>query len=223
MSVEIETIKPVSAVRETVLENVLIRKRVLNASKYEKKVIQFAQKRANDYYQQAIIEKETIQQIAYQHGYNDGIKQLLTDFIEGLNKSEITFQKQVNQSEAKLEKLLVDLFSDIRLKQIIAHYFLHQQENANNIQLHIPVEIQPLLDKQYSKVKIQTHSNCDTIALEADNEICYFSPSVAAKNSLPQILSISSRCQVLAQHKASYQQFIELLNTTRGEHGSPDK
>ncbi|TOM54481.1 hypothetical protein CGH73_28650, partial [Vibrio parahaemolyticus] len=67
-------------------------------------------------------EKESIYQTAYQQGYNDGAKQLLADFIESLNNSEIALQKRLSQSAEQLETLLVKLFSDPRIKDIVADY-----------------------------------------------------------------------------------------------------
>ncbi|ENG4186115.1 hypothetical protein ABT230_002918 [Providencia rettgeri] len=211
------------SVKETSQERVLIKKRALSASQYQKNVIQYAQSKANDYYQQAVSEKESIYQTAYQQGYNDGAKQLLADFIESLNNSEIALQKRLSQSAEQLETLLVKLFSDPHIKDIVADYFLHQQENPCNINLHLPADMQPFLKEQHSGIQVQTNTSSTTIALEVDNKICYFSPSIAAKNTLPQIFSVANRCQIIEKRKKAYQALITLLNIHRGEHDSISK
>lgn len=215
--------KQLSPVKDTAQEKVLIKKRPLNASKYQKTVIEYAQKKANDLYQQAVTEKTEIYQIAYQQGYNDGIKQLLADFLICIDKSEDAFQNQVKQSSERLEALLVNFFSDMRVKEIVAHYFLLQQEKTRHHQIHLPANMQHIFSDQYPELTIESNSSSDTIALEFNNEICYFSPNIAAKNTLPQIFSVSSRCQLLKEHKANYQKFIELLSTHRGKHEPTDQ
>lgn len=204
-------------IEHTLQEKVLIKKRALSASKYEKKTIQYAQEKANDCYQQAIKEKENIYQTAYQQGYNDGAKQLLDDFINGLEKSGAAYQQNISQSEKHLEKLLMELFNDIRIKEIIAHYFMGQLEDPNSINLHLPVNIQQNLKNHLSGIKICPNTQSDAIALESNNEICYFSPLIAAKNTLPQIYSVSARCQILEKHKIAYQQLSVLIDNSRGK------
>lgn len=210
-------------IKDTAKENVLIKKRVLNASRYQKQVIQHAKKCANIDYQKMISEKESIYQIAYQQGYNDGVKTLLTDFINEIKNCETTLQKQVIQSAEQLENLLMELFNDLRIKEIVAHHFLQKNEAMSHIQLHVPVNMQSALNSQYPEIQIQTSENDNVIALEAGNEICYFSPHTSAKNTLPHIFSIENRCQILKQHKESYQTLIELLHIHRGEHESTNK
>lgn len=210
-------------IKDTAQENVLIRKRVLDASKYQKRVTQHAKKCANTEYQQMVTEKESIYQIAYQQGYNDGTKQLLADFINGINNCENSFQKRVTQSAEQLENLLMALFNDARIKEIVAHYFLQKNEATNHVHLHVPVNMRSALNNQYPEIQIQTSENDNVIALETGNEICYFSPLVSAKNTLPHVFSIEKRCQILEQHKESYQKLIELLHIHRGAHEPTNK
>lgn len=223
MSVDTKKMKILPLIKDTVQEKVLIKKRVLSASKYQKAIIKYAQKKVNNIYQQAVSEQEDIYQSAYQQGYNDGAKQLLADFLVSLEKNEKAFQKQVKKSAEILEKLLIKFFSDDRIKEVVAHHFLLQQEKPRKSQIYLPAEMQHILSTQYPELKIQADIASDTIALECNNEIFYFSPNIAAKNTLPQIFSGASRCQLLEKRKASYQKLIKLLTTHRDEHEPADQ
>ncbi|HDN2512182.1 TPA: hypothetical protein P1K35_002363 [Providencia rettgeri] len=223
ISVEANIMKTPAPIKDTAQENVLIKKRVLSASKYQKAVIQYTQKKANIDHQKIISEKDNVYQIAHQQGYSDGIKQLLADFIEGIDCCETAFQKQVNQSAERLEKRLVAVFSDDRIKDIVASYFLHQQKKSANTKLYVPTNMQHTLNKEYTCVHIQPNTSNDTIAIESNNEIHYFSPLIAAKKVLPQILAVSTRCQILEKNKKSYQELIELVNNHRGNHDPIDQ
>lgn len=198
-------------IEDTAQEKVLIKRQVLHTSKYEKDIIQYAKKKVSEHYQQSQEEKEHLYQVAYQHGYNNGVKQLLNDFIAALEKSEKAFQKQVNKSQEKLEQLLIELFSDERLKEIIACYFINQHKELDNITLHLPIDIQHYLENWTSEIHIVTHTINESIALEVDNEIHYFSPLISAKNTLPHIFSVPTRCQILNEQKVAYQKLIEKI------------
>lgn len=206
--------KPQPMIKETARENVLIKGRALAASKYGKAIIQFAKESANNSYKHTDKEKDNIYQSAYQQGYNDGLKKLLNDFILGLEKSELAYQKRISQSKKSLEKQLMELFNDARIKEIIAHYFIGQLEDPSGIHLYLPVDMQQNFKNHLSDIKICPNTQSDAIALEVNNEICYFSPLIAAKNTLPQIYSVSTRCQILEKHKIAYQQLITLINNT---------
>lgn len=212
MSAEIETKKQIMA---TAQEKVLIKKQVLNASKYEKSIIQYAKKKSNRLYQHAQENEAILQKAAYQQGYNDGLKQLLHDFIAGLEHSIIAFQEQVNQSQVRLENLLMSLFNDDRLKEIIAHYFAQSPEIASKTTLHLPAQTHANLNDIKQNITILTHADYESIALETNNQICYFSPSIATKNTLPQIFSIPVRCQILDEQKVAYQKLIERINAEK--------
>ncbi|EPL6454667.1 MULTISPECIES: hypothetical protein [Providencia] len=212
MSAEIENNETGLQVMATSQEKVLIKRQVLNAEKYEKNILQYAKKKTADLYQQTQENKAHLYKIAYQQGYNDGVKQLLHDFIAGLEHSKIAFQEQVNQSQVRLENLLMSLFNDDRLKDIIAHYFAHSPEIASKTTLHLPAQIHANLNDIKQNITILPHSDYESIALEANNQICYFSPSIATKNTLPQIFSIPARCQILDEQKMAYQKLIDRIN-----------
>lgn len=210
-------------IKDTLQEKVLIKQRVLNASKYQKNIIKYAQKKVNNIYQQAVSEQEDIYQTAYQQGYNDGAKQLLADFLMGIDENEKAFQKQVKKSVELLEKLLIRFFSDDRIKEIVAHHFVLQQEKLSHSQIYLPANMQQILSTLYPDLKTQADTTNDTIALEFNNEIFYFSPKVATKNIFPQIFSVASRCQLLEKRKANYQKLTELLTTHRDEYEPTDQ
>lgn len=210
-------------IKDTAQEKVLIKQCTLRASKYKKVTIEYAKRTANDLYQHAITEKSKIYQTAYQQGYDDSIKQLLADFLICINKSEELFQRQVKQSSEQLESLLVNFFNDMRIKEIVAHHFILQHEKPSHRQIYLPANMRHIITDQYPQLTIEANTSNDTIALEFNNEIYYFSPNIAAKNTLPQIFSVASRCQLLEEHKARYQKLIELLNTHRDEHESTDQ
>ncbi|HBO23389.1 hypothetical protein [Providencia sp.] len=200
-------------IKQTVAEKVLIKHQVLSTDKYRKAVTQQAQKKANEYYQQAKQEQEALYQTAYQHGYNEGIKQLLADFINVLATSEKQYQEKAHESESQLTKLLTDFFADNRLQEIVALYFEKQQHKAADIALHLPANLQSRFAENCADLKLLTSTE-NTIALEVDNKITYFSPSVATKNILPHVFSVPTQCQILQERKNAYQNLIELMNLT---------
>lgn len=197
----------------TAQEKVLIKKQVLTAFKYKKSIIQYAKKKSNDLYLHAQENVLQLQKTAYQQGYDDGIKQLLHDFIARLEHSEITFQEQVNQSQKKLENLLMTMFGDDRLTEIIAHYFTQKSGMTSKVTLHLPANVQPNLNITKQNITILSHADYGSIALESNNQIFDFSPSIATKNTLPQIFAIPTRCQILNERKIAYQKLIEKIHT----------
>ncbi|MEQ4676056.1 hypothetical protein ABN063_15955 [Providencia vermicola] len=213
MSIEVETKSTQTQIMTMAQEKVLIKKQVLTAFKYKKSIIQYAKKKSNDLYQHAQESVLQLHKTAYQQGYDDGIKQLLHNFIATLEHSEITFQEQVNQSQKKLENLLMVLFDDDRLKEIVAHYFAQKSKMTSKITLHLPANMQSNLNITKQNITILSHTDYGSIALESNNQIYDFSPSIATKNTLPQIFSIPTRCQILNERKIAYQKLIEKIHT----------
>ncbi|MBO1915911.1 hypothetical protein J4727_04035 [Providencia rettgeri] len=95
-------------------------------------------KKASELYKQAKQQQEAIYQTAYQQGYNDGIKQLLTDFIHAVETSEIQYQENISQSKEQLMKILNDIFGDNHLQETVATYFERQCAKTTNTTLHLP-------------------------------------------------------------------------------------
>ncbi|EPL9570113.1 hypothetical protein MMK73_002190, partial [Providencia rettgeri] len=141
MSAEIKNNEVGSQMMATAKEKVLIKRQVLNAEKYEKNLLHYARKKTAGLYQHAQENNTHLRKMAYQQGYDDGVKQLLHDFIAGLEHSKNAFQEQVNQSQTRLENLLMSMFNDNRLKDIIAHYFAQSPEITSKTTLHLPAQI----------------------------------------------------------------------------------
>ncbi|HHE6471050.1 TPA: hypothetical protein ACPFI9_003719 [Providencia rettgeri] len=208
-------------VKQTMSEKVLIKHQVLSTDKYCKTVTQQAKKKANTYYQEAQQQQQAIHQIAYQQGYNDGIKQLLTDFIHAIETSEIQYQENVGQSEKQLVKILNGIFADPHLQETVARYFEKQDSKMTNMTLHLPAKIHARLEENISRLKLSTTTD-NTLALEVDNKITYFSPSIASKNILPHVFSVPIQCQILQIHKKTYQNLIARINSIQEECDNAD-
>lgn len=203
-------------VKQTMSEKVLIKYQALRSDKYCQAIIQQAKKKANGHYQQAQQQQDAIYQSAYQQGYNDGISQLLTDFIQVLATSEVQYQEKVSQSEKQLVKILKDIFTDDHLQEMVAHYFKKQTPKMADITLHLPEKVQARLAESGIDIKLSPTTN-NTLALEVDNKITYFSPNVAAKNILPHVFSVPTQCQILQMHKDAYHNLIANINSTSEE------
>ncbi|WP_140181132.1 hypothetical protein [Providencia stuartii] len=198
-------------IQQTALEKVLIKHEALNALSYAKRIEEQARKYATESYQQAQNEAKAITQIAYQQGYRDGLKQLLTDMIESLNNSEKRYQQKRQQSQELLLQQLASLFHDPHLQEIIANYLIQKEQEDNQVTFHLPEELQKKLRRDNSHLKCRTSLDGD-IALETNNKIIHFSPTIAAQYVLPNILSIPSRCQLLIEQKSAYQKMLNLFN-----------
>lgn len=198
-------------IQQTIIEDVLIKHHALNSNRYAQSVVKHAQYKAKEHVQHAQQSEETIYTAAYQHGYQDGLQQLLHDFISVLEASEKQYQQTVSKTEEHLTKVLTHLFSDLRLQEIIAEYFTQLQPEAIKTQLHLPATLQTKLGKNINGINILI-SQDNHISLEIDNKITHFSPDIAAKNIQPQILSISARCQIQQQHKEAYIRLIQQLS-----------
>ena len=209
-------------IKQTMSEKILIKHQVLSADKYCRTVTQQVKKKANEYYQQAKQEQEAIYQTAYQQGYNEGVKQLLTDFIHTLETSEIQYQENVSQSKKQLVQILNDFFGDNHIQEIVALYFEKQHQKVADITLHLPTKMQSRFVGNNSDMKLATSTN-NTIALEVNNKITYFSPVVASKNILPHIFSVPTQCQILQEHKNAHQNLIAIINSIQGESKDADK
>lgn len=202
-------------------EKVLIKYHALSADRYHKNVTQQAQKKASTYYQHAKQQQENIYQTAYQQGYNDGIKQLLTDFIHVLETSEIQYQENISHSKEQLMKILNDIFGNNELQEMVAAYFEKQYAKVANTTLHLPTRMQARIAQSGSDMKLSTAAD-NTIALEVDNKITYFSPITASKNIFPHVFSVPTQCQILKMHKKVYQNLITTINSISEEHKDAD-
>ncbi|MEW2739149.1 hypothetical protein [Providencia sp. PROV130] len=208
-------------VKQTMSEKVLIKYHALRADRYHKTITQKAKKKANEYYQQAKQQQETIYQSAYQQGYYDGIKQLLTDFIHVLETSEIQYQENTSQSKEQLMKILNDIFGNNELQEMVAVYFEKQYAKMTNTTLHLPAKMQARITRSGSDMKFSTTAD-NTIALEVDNKITYFSPITASKNIFSHVFSVPTQCQILKMHKKAYHNLIATINSIQGKHNDAD-
>lgn len=208
-------------VKQTMSEKVLIKYQALSADRYHKTITQYAQKKASEHYQQAEQQQEALYQTAYQQGYNDGIKQLLTDFINAIETSEIQYQENTSQSKEQLMKILNDIFGDNHLQEAVAAYFKKQYAKIANTTLHLPAKMQARIAKSGSDMKISTTAD-NTIALEVDNKITYFSPITASKNIIPHVFSVPTQCNILKMHRKAYQNLVATINSIQEEHKDAD-
>ncbi|QCJ68526.1 hypothetical protein C9446_00765 [Providencia heimbachae] len=203
-------------IKQTLFEKVLIKSPILSADKYCRAVVKQAHKKANAYYQTAIQEKNEIYNTAYQNGYNNGIKQLLSNFINTIENSEKQYQEKIQTSEALLVQRLTEFFTDERLHDIIVHYFKQQRTKLENVTLYLPSKMQKQFRDTMPDISLKV-STSNTIALEIDNKITYFSPTVATNNILPHVFSVSTRCNLLKEQKDNYQKMIELINLSSNQ------
>nr|ELR5114525.1 hypothetical protein [Providencia stuartii] len=208
--------KTLPDIQHTAVEKVLIKHAALSAFNYAKRIEEQARKYAAERYQHTQNEVESINQIAYQQGYRDGFKQLLADLIECLDNSEKRYQQKLQQSQELLLQQLTNLFHDSRLQEIIADYFIQQEQENNPITFYLPDVLQKKLSHNNSHLKFQPSLDGD-IALESNNEIIHFSPTAAAQYVLPNILTIPSRCQLLVEQKSAYQNMLNLCNKGNGD------
>ncbi|EML1937158.1 hypothetical protein ABN056_12465 [Providencia vermicola] len=197
-------------IQQTAREKVLIKHNTISAFRYAKHITKQAHKQVTENYQKAQQEIEHIRHVAYQQGYQDGLKQLLSNMIESIEMSEKRFQQQLSQSKEQLLHQLSEFFHDKLLQTIIAEHFI-QQSNMEPAILYLPSSLQENSPQKNAHIKFIPSQNED-IALEIGNEIIHFSPSIAVKHLLPQLLSIPSRCQVLAERKIAYQTMRNNLN-----------
>lgn len=202
--------KTVPKIQQAMIENVLVKHQVLSTNQYTQAVIKQAQQKANDCHQQSQLAQEAIHTIAYQQGYQDGLTQLLHDFIDAIETSEKEYQRTISQTESHLVNLLTSLFSDERLQLIVAEYFVQSYNHGSNARLHIPAKLQAKIPNNLVGLTVIPTPN-NTIAFEIDNKITYFSPLTTTKKILPQIFSISTRCQIQQQHKKAYRNLIKQL------------
>ncbi|MEX0422708.1 hypothetical protein KDV38_03020 [Providencia rettgeri] len=209
-------------VKQTMSEKVLIKYQALSADRYHRVITQQAKKKASELYQQTKQQQEAIYQVAYQQGYNDGIKQLLTDFIHAVETSEIQYQENTSQSKEQLMQVLNNIFGDNHLQETVAAYFEKQYAKTANTTLHLPEKIQTRITISGSGMKLSTTAD-NTIALEVDNKITYFSPAIASKNIFPHVFSVPTQCQILKMHKKAYQNLITTINSIQEGHKYADQ
>lgn len=203
-------------IQQTLIENVLIKHPVLDTNRYAQSVVKQAHQKAKTHVQQAQQSEKSIHAIAYQQGYQDGLTQLLNDFIGVLNDSEAQYQIKVSQTENQLTQLLIGLFTDLRLQEIVAEHFTQLQSEARHVQLHIPASLQAKISSRANGVKICTSPD-NSITLEVNNEITQFTPKLAAEKILPHIFPISTRCLTLQQHKQAYARLIQQKHALQQE------
>lgn len=204
-------------IQQTLIENVLIKHPVLDTNQYAQSVVKQAHQKAKAHVQQAQQSEKSIHAIAYQQGYQDGLTQLLNDFIGALNHSEAQYQNKVSQTESQLTQLLIGLLTDLRLQEIVAEHFAQLQSEASHVQLHIPASLQGKITSQANGIKICTSPD-NSITLEVNNEITQFTPKLAAEKILPHIFPISTRCLTLQHHKHAYAQLLQQKRLIQQEH-----
>lgn len=212
--------RPKPDIGQTAIEKVLIKHQAMTADRYQKLLIDQAKKQVTEYCQQAQSEMQQIQQAAYQQGYQDGVRKLLADLLQGVELSQRQYQRALEQSQTRLQALLSELFNDPRLYDIISDHFINLHPDASQIRLYLPSSLIETLKPALAEMQHITLV-CSTeqgLALEVDNEIIHFSPAGAAQRTLPQILSLPARCEVLHARKHHYQQLTELLNRTGDQH-----
>ncbi|MBS3050422.1 hypothetical protein [Enterobacter mori] len=202
---------------QTATEKVLIKHVALKANRYQKKLLHKAQKGASALYNQAQQEAQIIQDSAWQQGYQDGVTHLLTDLVDGLEQCQRLYRQTLERNESKLEALLTKIFSDVRLQSIINDYFISQPLKQTEIKLYVPeVLFEKLKCGQPTKQNVTLLvSQNNSIVLEVDNEIIQFCPARAAQQTLPRILSLPARCNILQARKKYYKELAEFISQTR--------
>ncbi|AJI81859.1 invasion protein OrgB [Yersinia enterocolitica] len=211
-------------IRQTALEKVLIKHQVMKASRYEKTLTAQAKKQASEHCQQAQQEAEEIQRIAYQQGYQDGLQKLLADLLLGLESSQRQYQQTLASSEARLQTLLEEMFSDPRMYEIVSDHFIRQHSESLQIQIHLPPSLLKKLKPTLAEMQHITVLGGaeESIALEVNNEILHFSPESAAQRTLPHILSLPARCTILQSRKALYSKLSEQFGHSGERHDNYD-
>ncbi|HDL6961231.1 TPA: hypothetical protein PXM28_000440 [Yersinia enterocolitica] len=211
-------------IRQTAVEKVLIRHQAMKASRYQKIVTAQARKQATEHCQQAQQEAEEIQRIAYQQGYQDGLKMLLADLLLGLESSQRQYQQALASSEARLQELLEEMFSDPRIYEIVSDHLVRQHPESTQIQMHLPPSLLKKLKPALAEIQhISVIGGAEqSIALEVNNEIIHFSPQTAAQRTLPHILSLPARCTILQSKKALYHTFSEQFGHSGEPHDNFD-
>lgn len=211
-------------IRQTAVEKVLIKHQAMKASRYQKVLITQARKQAAEHCQQAQQEAEEIQRIAYQQGYQDGLQKLLADLVLGLESSQRQYQQALANSEARLQTLLEEMFSDPRTYEIVSDHLVRQHPESTQIQMHLPPSLLKKLKPALAEIQHITvlGGSEQSIALEVNNEILHFSPQSAAQRTLPHILSLPARCTILQSKKALYQKFSEQLSQSGEPHDNFD-
>ncbi|ATM88340.1 MULTISPECIES: hypothetical protein [Yersinia] len=201
-------------IHQTAQEKVLIKHQVMKASRFKKMLTEQARKQAATTCQIAQQEANEIRRIAYQEGYQHGLQKLLADLLQGLESSQNQYQQILLRSEAKLQKLLAEIFSDKRVFEIVSEHFLQLHPESSPIQIYLPPA---LLKKLKPALAQRQHINAlagaeESIALEIDNEIIHFSPESAVQNTIPHIFTPSARCTILQARKDMYHNLTEQLS-----------
>ncbi|AJJ61458.1 hypothetical protein [Yersinia aldovae] len=211
-------------IRQTAVEKVLIKHQAMKANRYQKILTAQARKQATEHCQQAQQEAEEIQRIAYQQGYQDGLQKLLADLLFGLESSQRQYQQAVASSEARLQTLLEEMFSDPRTYEIVSDHLIRQHPESTKIQMHLPPSMLKKLKPALAEIQhISVLGGTEgSIALEVNNEILHFSPQSAAQRTLPHILSLPARCTILQSKKALYHKFSEQFSQSGETHDNFD-
>ncbi|CNL55093.1 invasion protein OrgB [Yersinia aldovae] len=211
-------------IRQTAVEKVLIKHQAMNANRYQKILTAQARKQATEHCLQAQQEAGEIQRIAYQQGYQDGLQKLLADLLFGLESSQRQYQQAVASSEARLQTLLEEMFSDPRTYEIVSDHLIRQHPESTKIQMHLPPSMLKKLKPALAEIQhISVLGGTEgSIALEVNNEILHFSPQSAAQRTLPHILSLPARCTILQSKKALYHKFSEQFSQSGETHDNFD-
>lgn len=211
-------------IRQTAVEKVLIKHQAMKANRYQKILTAQARKQATEHCLQAQQEAEEIQRIAYQQGYQDGLQKLLADLLFGLESSQRQYQQAVASSEARLQTLLGEMFSDPRTYEIVSDHLIRQHPESTKIQMHLPPSMLKKLKPALAEIQhISVLGGTEgSIALEVNNEILHFSPQSAAQRTLPHILSLPARCTILQSKKALYHKFSEQFSQSGETHDNFD-
>ncbi|EKT60879.1 hypothetical protein OO7_02271 [Providencia sneebia DSM 19967] len=214
-----EEIQP--TMKQTAIENVLIKHQSKIAKLYTKKIIEQSKKRIKNQYKQAQKELEHIHHIAYQQGYNDGLKKLVIDMIKCIEMSEKHYQSQREQVHKNLLQLLSEIFHDTKLQKIIAEYFVQKSIEVNQKIIYLPEKLKSFFcaEDPYIQYKFHQHSE---ITMEMDNEVIQFSPSNSASYLLPYVLNSPTHCDLLSEQKLAYQKLLESINNKEQKYDNND-
>lgn len=207
---------PEPDIMQTAQEKVLIKHQAIKASRYHKQLINSAKKQVAKYCQQAQSEAQAIRQMAYEQGYQDGVRQLMADMLQGIELSQRQYQQALAHSQTQLHTILIELFNDPRMYEIISHHFINLQLDAPQITMHVPPGLMNRLKPILTEIQhITVRSGAeDGIAMETGDEILHFSPTNAAQRMLPKLLPMPLRCKILGARNACYQKIAELANLT---------
>lgn len=136
--------------------------------------------------------------------------------LQGIELSQRQYQQALTHSQTQLHTILIELFNEPRMYEIISYDFINLQLDAPQITLHVPPGLMNRLKPIFPEIQhITVRSGAeDSLAMETSDEILHFSPTNAAQLMLPKLLPMPLRCKILGARNTCYQQLAGLVNLT---------